>query len=134
MGPLDGPVSMMDLENRDPNKHYVFVARHKETQRMYRTMGYTPESAREGGVNVIGDQPAAGSEIEACDHVLMSMEKSRHDRIVQHGFMDAQGQKGVDRFEKAVIDKRIMSDHFRGGQSSRHFQFEDVNISGLERE
>lgn len=114
-GNFMGPASMTDLVNRDPSKHYVFVSKSKIALSEYKRMGYRPEQYREGGVGVAGDEHEVGKDIEAYDHVLMSVPAERRKLIEQKGADGASGQNMVDAIEKRLIDKRHYQDHFRGG-------------------
>jgi hypothetical protein len=111
---LFGPAAMTDLENRDPSKHYVFVSKNKLALSEYRRMGYRPEVAREGGVGVAGEEHEAGKDIEAYDHVLMSVSAERRAQLEQHGFGAAGGQKLADQIDGRIIDRKNVHDHFRG--------------------
>jgi hypothetical protein len=118
-GDLMGPASLMDLEGKDPGKHYVFVSRNRQALAEYKRMGYRAETGREGGVSIAGEESEAGKEIECMDHVLMSVSAARRESIEQNGAFGASGQKYVDKVEKAIIDKKNISDHFRGSMPRR---------------
>lgn len=113
-GDLFGPLSMTNLQNRDPGKHYVFVAQNRLALAEYRQMGYRPEVGREGGVTVAGEDPQDGKDVEAFGHVLMSVSAERHRQIEQQGAFGSGGQKRVDALENAIIDRRAVQDNFRG--------------------
>lgn len=113
-GNLYGPLAMTELQNRDPNKHYVLVAKHKLTMAEYRNMGYRAEVGREGGVSVAGEDVQEGREVECLDHVLMSVSKERHAQIERQGAFGGAGQEYCDRIDAAIIDKRAQQDNFRG--------------------
>lgn len=117
-GDLVGPISMTDLTNKDPGKHYVFVARNRQSMQEYKRMGYKPEVGREGGVHVAGEDPEIGREVECMDHVLMSVSQERHASITKRGAFGEGGQDRVDSIEARIIDKRNVADHFRGASPS----------------
>jgi hypothetical protein len=120
---LDGALGWMALENEDPNRHYVWVARNKLTLNEYRRMGYVPEVQRQGGVAVAGEEsPREGAEVEACDHVLMSVSKDRAEDIQERGPWGATGQHLADVIEQKIVDRRkgAVMDHFRGLGVERH--------------
>lgn len=116
---LNGPIAMTDLENRDPDRHYVFVSRNRLALAEYKRMGYRPEVGREGGVHVAGEDAEAGKEIECMDHVLMSVSSERRKSIEEVGAFGNAGQKRVDAIDKILIDKRNVADPFRGAMPKR---------------
>lgn len=107
----------MALENADPNRKYVWVSRNKLTLAEYRRMGYVPETIREGGVQAAGEEldlSHQGKQVEACDHVLMSVSAERAQDIFERGPFGASGQKLTDAIDKKIVTKRGGEDHFRG--------------------
>lgn len=123
--PADGASDGTRLLNKDPNKHYVFVATSPNyVIGEYEDRGYQVEVLEEGGVSLSRSRRGSkvGEEIRYRDMVLMSCSKERKAELDQFGEFGNTGWAKADRIEEKIIDKRsAQADLMRGIRGARGY-------------
>jgi len=107
------------LVNANPEKHYVRVPTvGRFNTEYYSWLGYDVERfVPEGGVKLAGFRSAQpGEPLSYMGTVLMSIDRSEHERIVSEGMDGRTGQKLADVRESSILNKSRAgaSDPMRG--------------------
>ena len=122
----------MQLQGKDPNKHYVFVDPNlKDWYAHYVGMGYTPERKSEGGPDLVaGSTSKEGDIFESHGCVLMSIDKSIKDQMDEDGREYARGR--MEEVRRARQGQAIRKEYV-GSFPDANIEF-DVDIPSRERE
>lgn len=81
----------------------------------YKSIGYTPEVWRQGGIRLAAVAPGRdGSEIEHAGQVLMSIALDEAARLDKEGPDGMTGTDHLDELEKRIVSKRSVNDELRG--------------------
>lgn len=96
----------MKLTNQDPSRVYALPYKGDDSVADYEAMGYRIEERTPDGVNFLhGKTSRIGQPLEMRGHVLMSIDKSTHQDIVQHGPDGNTGQEYADLIDSKIIDR-----------------------------
>lgn len=116
--PLNGMTPYSVLENRDPDRHYVFVFTGADANMQgpgyYEALGYRREVFHKDGVRMAGMKLAAGEPIVSFGHILMSCSMERYREIEAFGPMGDSGQTEATATEQRLIKRRGAQDAIRG--------------------
>jgi hypothetical protein len=119
---IDGSARFFQLENKDPEREYVFGNRLDPLHGMgyYLGFGWRVEQLTQDGVRVKGlTTVKLGEEIEVAGMVLMSIDRETWDDIQRNGMDGQSGQAAIDAVEKRMIAQSGVRDDFRGLGVSR---------------
>lgn len=121
--PIDGAIPYFDVVGKDPTREYVWVYKAAGSEfgvEHYEYLGWEIENYREGGPRprmVLAKKLATlnGQVIESRGNVLMSIDKERHQEIVETGDDGVSGQQRADEMERRLLDRtKHMKDAMRG--------------------
>ena len=130
----------MGLVNADPNRFYVGVNQADPNGGVghYRAMGYVVEEyTHESDVHFRSVSPELGKPVEKAGAVLMSIDKERHDEIIQHGEDGDGGLEYASAQEKRIINNREGVDEMRGLHrrlarfASARLEYDDDDVDGI---
>jgi hypothetical protein len=111
MRPVDGMAGRMKLENRDPDKHYVWVEEHGHYGTGYwESLGYERVTLEDGGVRPVLSNTTRrlGDVVTSFGMILMACPLSFKQEL------DAYGQQEADSLERRIITRRGGIDYLRG--------------------
>lgn len=122
----------MQLDGKDPSKHYVFVDPNlKDWYTHYVAMGYTPERKTQDGPNLVAGSTSKDGEIfEAHGCVLMSIDKKRKQEMDEEGLAYARARMNEVR---RASQGRAIRQEYVGSFPDANIEF-DVDIPSRERE
>lgn len=123
--PVEGMAGRMKLQNRDPNKWYVWADEHGlNGVEYYKSLGYEVECLTDDGVRPVltNTTQRTGDAITSFGMFLMScpMDWKRE--------MDASEQQAFDATERRIITKRGGIDYLRGIGLTRQLGVRDDEI------
>lgn len=113
---IDGSANWLKLENKDPDRKYVFCNRLDLDGGLnyYLSLGAIVETMQKGGVKLkSGRTVKDGEDLENAGQVLVSFTKERWAEIQEHGPDGISGQALLDEVEDRMLE-RTGSDHLRG--------------------
>lgn len=112
--PLDGVLPHLQVNNKDPNRFYVWVYMNGDGPSRYDAMGYKEETFSADGVTLFGNKTGKpGSPVIRDGHVLMSVSKERKREIELYGEYGSEDQPNGGQIDANALEERIVKQ--RGG-------------------